>query len=171
MSNKAYEVEKPNKELKAEPRVPQPNIQNLKTVTPIQIGGQAEVRLPAHRKCQNILFVGDSIAGTIHRPTIETAVNADVNLVKAYSSIYENTHTAAHKAPIFPTRNFEDVITNEMNNSKYDALMIQTGSVDVTNLKTEAPNAKEYLEYFKQKNINICTEYLSSCCQCPIKIS
>ena len=89
MSNKAYEVEKPNKELKAEPRVPQPNIQNLKTVTPIQIGGQAEVRLPAHRKCQNILFVGDSIAGTIHRPTIETAVNADVNLVKAYSSIYE----------------------------------------------------------------------------------
>ena len=80
-------------------------------------------------------------------------MNADVNLVKAYSSIYENTHTAAHKAPIFPTRNFEDVISNEMSSSEYDALIIQAGSVDVTNLKTEAPNAREYLEYFKQKTL------------------
>ena len=40
-----------------------------------------------------------------------------------------------------------------MNKSKHDALIIQAGSVDISNLKTEAADASEYLEYSKQKTI------------------
>ena len=131
---------------KIKPSVPQPKIQSPKPFNPISNEAKKE-------KVQDILFVGDSIAGNIHLPTIEAAVDADVKLVKAYSSIYENTNNAAHSAPRFPRKNFEDVITNEMSKSKHDVLIIQAGSVDITNLKTEAPNANDYLEYYKQKTI------------------
>ena len=153
LSIKASEEETCNENTKAKIRVPQPKRKNLINLNPIPHGVNAEERPLTKKKAQNVLFVGDSIAGNSHLPTIENAVDADVKLVKAYSSIFENTHTAAHSAPKFPHKNFEDVITNEMNKSKYDTLIIQAGSVDITNLKTDAPNANEYLEYFKQKTL------------------
>ena len=141
MSNKTFtntkvEIESQYKKFTTKPKVPEPK-------------PQKEVS----EKVNSILLVGDSIAGNAHLPTLETAVNADVKLVKAYSSTYENTNTVAQSAPRFPHKNFEDVISNEINKSEYDALIIQAGSVDITNLKTEEQNANEYLEYFKQKTI------------------
>ena len=64
---------------KTQPSVPQPKIKTPKPFNPIPYEVKKE-------KVQDILFVGDSIAGNIHLPTIETAVSADVKLVKAYSS-------------------------------------------------------------------------------------
>ena len=137
MTNKVATNTRVEVESKSKPTVLEPQVRKEDT--------EEEVR--------NILFVGDSIAGNVHLPSIKNAVNADVKLVKAYSSTYENTDTAAQRAPRFPHKNFEDVITHEVNRSEYDALIIQAGSVDITNLKTEALNANEYLEYFKQKTI------------------
>ena len=145
LSKKTTESEEVYLNTKVEPKVPQPKIQKFESYHPINQGDKEE-------KVQNILFVGDSIAGNIHLPSIERAVNADVKLVKAYSSTYETTSNAAHRAPKFPDKNFGDVITQEMNNYT-DALIIQSGSVDITNLKTETPDANAYLEYFKQKTI------------------
>ena len=98
-------------------------------------------------------MVGDSIAGSLHIPTIKTATKAEVKLVKAYSSSYENSDTPATFAPRFPAKNFTDVLKNELKKTKVDALIIQSGSVDITNLKTETSNAEQYLEYFKQKTV------------------
>ena len=88
----------------------------INTITEVEQKPKAKVPEPrsmkegSKKEVQKVLFVGDSIAGNVHLPTIEAAVNADVKLVKAYSSAYENTDTAAHRAPKFPHKNFEDVI-------------------------------------------------------------
>ena len=51
-------------------------------------------------------MIGDSIAGNIHLPSIKTATKADVEIVKAYSSIFENEENDAHHSPKFPAKNF-----------------------------------------------------------------
>ena len=104
-------------------------------------------------KIESILLVGDSIAGNAHLRTLETATKADVKLVKAYSSSYETSESPANCAPRFPAKNFIDVIENELKKTHVDALIVQAGSVDITNLKTEAVNANNHLEYFKQKTV------------------
>ena len=102
---------------------------------------------------KTILMVGDTISGNIHIPTIETATNADVKLVKAYSATFEEKETPGCHAPKFPLKNFNDVIDKELRTSTVDALIVQAGAVDITNLKTESANSKEMLEYFKQKTV------------------
>ena len=41
-------------------------------------------------RINNILMVGDSISGNLHKKTIETATKAKLRITKAYSSIHEN---------------------------------------------------------------------------------
>ena len=45
------------------------------------------------------------------------------------------------------------MIDNEVNKANYDALIVQSGSVDISNLKTNVKDAENNLEYFKQKTI------------------
>ena len=130
---------------KIKPRAPQPKT----TIKP----KNSRMNVRSDVKINNILFVGDSIAGTAHLPSLATAVDADIKLKKAYSSTYGSTDSPANYAPRFPKKNFEDVLANELKNSHYDSLLVQSGSVDITNLKTEANEANDHLEYFKQKTI------------------
>ena len=103
-------------------------------------------------KMQKILLVGDSISGQLHLKTIETATMTEVRAVKAYSSIHENIEEKGKHAPRFPTKNFNDVIAKELTKEQTDVLMVQSGSVDITNLKTDGDLA-ENTEYFKQQTI------------------
>ena len=97
-------------------------------------------------------MVGDSISGNLHKKTIETATKAKLRIAKAYSSIHENvTHKGKH-SPKFPTKIFNDVFKNELKKNKEDILIVQSGSVDITNLKTESAN-DEHFEYFKQQSV------------------
>ena len=73
--------------------------------------------------------------------------------VKAYSSIFENSENPAKFAPRFPTKNFNDVIPKELNKFAADVLIVQSGSVDITNLKTDIKDAEEYMEYFEQQTV------------------
>ena len=98
-------------------------------------------------------MVGDSIAGMIHLPSIETATKADIKLVKAYSSIYANDESEAYYPPKFPTKNLTDVIEKELKKNETETLVVQAGSVDITNLKTESAKSQQFIEYFKQKTI------------------
>ena len=98
-------------------------------------------------------MIGDSIAGNIHLPSIESATKADVKIIKAYSAIFENDESEAYHSPKFPANNFTDVIAKEVQKHKPEALVVQAGSVDITNLKTKTEESKKYEEYFKQKTI------------------
>ena len=59
---------------------------------------------------------------------------------------------ATKQAARFPSSNFTDVIPKELKKCNYEALLIQAGSVDITNLNT-AKDASEHLEYFKQETV------------------
>jgi hypothetical protein len=108
--------------------------------------------LTANPKVEKILLVGDSISGQLHLKTIETATMTEVRTTKAYSSIHENNDDKGKHAPRFPTKNYNDVIARELNKECPDILMVQAGSVDITNLKADGYLA-ENTEYFQQQTV------------------
>ena len=71
---------------------------------------------------------------------------------KAYSSVYDTVTNAAKKAARFPNSNFTDAIPAQLRKSKFHSLILQAGSVDITNLQTKE-NPSNHIEYFKQETI------------------
>ena len=101
---------------------------------------------------ENILVVGDSIATNLHTDTIEIATKAKVRTAKAYSSANTNGKDKIKKAPRFPTKNFNDVLKNEVKNQKDDVLIVQAGSTDITNLKAETWD-EHNVDEFKEETV------------------
>ena len=99
-----------------------------------------------------MLLVGDSISGQLHLQTIEFATKTKIRTARAYSSVHENMNHRGKNAPRFPTKNFSDVIANELEKEEVDVLVVQAGSVDITNLKTEGADGHN-TEYFKQQAV------------------
>ena len=118
----------------------------------VYIGNNNNSVKQSEDRIDQILIVGDSISGNLHVKTAEIATKAKIRTVKAYSSIYENVEDGGKHAPRFPRKNFNDVIMNELNKDKPDAMIVQSGSVDITNLKTENCN-DDNIEYFKHQAI------------------
>ena len=100
---------------------------------------------------KNVLLIGDSIAGNINVDVIEKAVNGKVRTSKAYSSIFDNVGTKAKAAARYPSKNFKDVIPVEVRKEPIDYLVLQSGSVDITNLNTK-DKPEEYSEYYKKRS-------------------
>ena len=104
---------------------------------------------PLHPK---ILFVGDSISAHANINVLADATQSDIVTAKAYSAVYDDVYNKAKKAAHFPKKNFLQVVPNEVVKDSYEHLIIQAGSVDITNLNTEA-NPTEYIDYFKQETV------------------
>ena len=145
-----------------EPTVSSPKSQssssNVPPAVPIRAANPASAPKSAKKPKSNdnidkILLVGDSISGNLHLKSIETATKAAVKAVKAYSSTYDDVSNAAKNASKFPAKNFTDVIPDELAKDEPDVLIIQSGSVDITNLKTSGNEAVQYMEYFKQQAV------------------
>ena len=58
----------------------------------------------------------------------------------------------AKQAAKFPVANFADVVPAELKKGKFHTVILQSGSVDITNLNTK-DNPKEYMEYFRQETV------------------
>ena len=99
---------------------------------------------------KKVLLVGDSISGNIDTDVIEKALNAKVKGVKAYASIFDNVGNVAKEPARYPAKNFTNIIAAEVKKEHFDFMVIQSGSVDITNLKTKDRPA-EYSSYFKQE--------------------
>ena len=104
------------------------------------------------KKEPTTLFVGDSISANVDIKSLENATETKFVTAKAYCSIKDNVKNVAKYPAMFPNSNFTDVITSELAKDDYENLVIQAGSVDITNLNTQ-DNPLEYLEYFKQETI------------------
>ena len=61
-------------------------------------------------------------------------------------------HTVFGKSKEFPASNFTDVIPSQLKKSQYNSLVIQSGSVDISNLNTKE-NPQTYLEYSRQETV------------------
>ena len=108
--------------------------------------------MPSKELDNPILFIGDSISANINIDALESATQRTIIRAKAYSSIHDTVQNVAKQAARFPSSNFTDVIPAQLRKAKFHSLLLQAGSVDITNLQTnESPS--RYLEYFKQETI------------------
>ena len=133
------------------PRVPQP--QPLTQLPPQQYSPPRTPQVPQNQiESSRILFVGDSVSANINLEAIENATGKELVCKKAYTAVQDTTENVAKKAAFFPKSNFTDVVPDLLKKSKYHSLLIQSGSVDISNLLTK-DNTTEYIEYFKQETI------------------
>ena len=108
------------------------------------------------------LFIGDSITNHANIDTIEEATDSIITRAKAYSAIYDEVSNKAKSAAYFPAKNFVQVVPDEAVKDDFENLIIQTGCVDITNLKTEV-DPKENIEYFKQETVMSARNMFHSC--------
>ena len=108
--------------------------------------------LDIHRwqKKQKILCIGDSISANVDIGALEVATQRQFVKAKAYSSKHDTVSNSAKQAAKFPDSNFTDVIPTELKKEKYEHLILQAGSLDITNMNTKDEPSK-YVEYFKQE--------------------
>ena len=107
---------------------------------------------PKETKQSSVLFIGDSITNTLDYNFVAQATTSRITRAKAYSSIREDIPTIAKQAAKYPHLNFTDVAKTELGKKQFETLILQSGSVDVTNLITR-DNATDYFEYFNQETI------------------
>ena len=108
---------------------------------------------PGQIETPEILYIGDSISTNVDIRALENATQSDFVKAKAYSSIHNTESNAAKQAPQFMKSNFTDVIPAELKKGKYQYLILQAGSVEITNLNTK-DNPEKHVEYFKQETIS-----------------
>ena len=107
---------------------------------------------PKEKPNSGILYIGDSISSNVDFGALGVATQSEFVKVKAYSSVFDKVSNVAKQAARFPAANFTDVVPAELNKGRFNTLVLQAGSVDITNLNTK-DNPKEYMEYFRQETI------------------
>ena len=107
---------------------------------------------PRRSEKKKILFIGDSISGNVDMKALENSTQSKFVTAKAYSSIYDTVVNVAKQAARFPRANFADVVPAQLSKDNYNSLVLQAGSVDVTNLNTR-DKPSEYIEYFRQETV------------------
>ena len=107
------------------------------------------------------LFIGDSISGNVDISALEGATQSKFVTAKAYGSVYEDVSNVAKQAARFPRSNFNDVVPAQLRKDDYKTLVLQAGSVDISNLNTK-DNPTQYIEYFKQETIISATNFFQT---------
>ena len=113
----------------------------------------------------SVLFIGDSITNSLHTKVISQAANVEIRKVKAYSSVCDLEANVAKQAARFPNQNFTDVAQHEMERNQFDILMLQAGSVDISNLKTK-DNPTNHFDYFHQQAVMSANNLFSVAVNC-----
>ena len=107
------------------------------------------------------LYIGDSISSNVNHEALEAATESKFITAKAYSSVHDNVENVAKKPAKFPTLNFTDVIPNELEKDNYKTLIIQAGSVDISNLNTR-DDPERHIEYFRQEAVKSATNIFAA---------
>jgi hypothetical protein len=101
---------------------------------------------------EDILYIGDSISANVDISMLEAATQAKFVTAKAYSSTHDTVSNIAKQAAKFPASNFTDVVRTQIGKGKFKTLILQAGSVDITNLNTNEDPVK-HMEYFRQETV------------------
>jgi hypothetical protein len=83
---------------------------------------------------------------------LEVATQAEFVSARAYSSVHDTVSNVAKQAAKFPNSNFTDVVKTQLGKEKFKHLILQAGSVDITNLNTK-DDPMQYMEYYRQEAI------------------
>ena len=83
---------------------------------------------------QKVAWVGSSLSKVLDKRRFEADNNVELKIVKAYT-IAEETEAAYPKEKIrFPERNFKKVVPEVLDDEGVDVLILQTGSIEITNI-------------------------------------
>ena len=107
------------------------------------------------------LFIGDSISANVNIEALEEATQTEFITAKAYCSVYDDVTNVAKQSAKFPSSNFTDVIPMELKKNNYKTMILQAGSVDITNLNTK-DEPEKYIEYFRQEAVMSATNLFSA---------
>ena len=97
----------------------------------------------------SLLYIGDSIFRNVYTEKIEKVTKAEVKVVKAYSSSYDNNRNNK-----FKSSNFTDLLPKELENNRHDAVAMQASSTDLTNYRAE-PNKEKRRQIAQTSNSNM----------------
>ena len=111
-----------------------------------------EVRKSEAKISPKILFIGDSITNHANLDVIVNATKSKIVTAKAYTAIHDEDSNVVKDPAYFPRKNFLQVVPAEVVKDSFKHLIIQAGSADITNLRTNK-NPEDYLEYFKQETV------------------
>ena len=117
--------------------------------TPIPVTTQS---VPTTIKPKKTLYIGDSISANVDFDKLEEAIQSEFVKAKAYTSVHDTTANVAKQAAKFPEQNFQDVIPDQLRKDAFRYLIIQAGSVDISNLNTK-DKPEEHFEYFRQETV------------------
>ena len=98
------------------------------------------------------LFVGDSVSDVTDFHALEEATETKIVHVKAYSAVFDEISNDAKISARFPKRNFTDVIPAALEKEEFRNVIVQSGSVDITNLQTKTEVEKNF-DYFHQQSV------------------
>ena len=79
-----------------------------------------------------------------------------------YAAVFHFSSLARNAFKKFPESNFTSVIPAMLNSDTFDHLIVQAGSVDITNLKTKVQPTK----YFRQETVISAKNLFSACEYC-----
>ena len=99
-----------------------------------------------------ILFIGDSVSRNVDLKAITDATRSTIVTARAYNAVHDDVANIAKDAAFYPRKNFSAVVPTEVVKDEFDHLILQAGSVDITNLKTKE-NANSHLDYFRQQAV------------------
>ena len=100
-----------------------------------------------------VCIVSDSIGGNVDLKTLERAMDSRIDTVKAFSSSDDLVENEAKHATKQPENTLQNALRNKVKNNQIETLIIQTGSVDITNLKTGASNVERFSNYFRDHTV------------------
>ena len=114
--------------------------------------GQTSTPSSMNPPVPKILFIGDSISAHADVKIIAEATKSRITTAKAYSSVFDEESNSAKQAAFYPNKNFLKVVPSEAIKDNFEHLIIQAGSVDISNLKTDE-NPSKHIEFFKQETV------------------
>ena len=95
-------------------------------------------------KSREVLIVGTSITNNLDKRVLENATELHTDIATAY------TVDSAIDAK-YTDKNFLRVVPEKLNNKKYDTLVLQGGSIEITNLDTKVDKGEETVQQWKDK--------------------
>ena len=99
--------------------------------------------------CSVLFSFVDSVSRNVDLKAITDATKSTIVTARAYNAVHDDVANIAKDAAFYPRKNFSAVVPTEVVKDEFDHLILQAGSVDITNLKTKE-NANSHLDYFRQ---------------------
>ena len=79
------------------------------------------------KSIKNMVWIGTSVSKVLDQKKFEKDTNTNLKVVKAYGIKKEQNHR-------FPASNFTDTVPKVIKNENPDAIILQTGSIEITNI-------------------------------------